>query len=364
MARRLGTLIWWQIFAVSVFCLFLLGFWLVGTTVTQLGTNALVWNRAFSDGAGRSVLSLLPEVLLGVYSSRTAPLREQRYLVLGKDEVEGSNRPITLTDTMIIVTYRPEDGVVRLLSLPRDIYLPEYGTKVNGLYALGEREHSGRPSEFVQEILQKKLGVPFDGTLEISLKELEEIVDKVGGVEVDVPQTFTDPLFPRSGVDVTKERDPKKLYETVTFEAGKQTLSGEQVGKYIRSRHSTNAAEGNDGARSRRQQQVIEALLQKLADPRLISRPGFIGELYAWYSQKYQAVVPVTTLGEVVGTIEQTSRIPTLEKVPLPVTDFSQATDSATLFVHPPIQKYRQWAYESVDPSWDNVRTFLKEKGL
>lgn len=364
MAKKLGAWIWWKIFAVCIFCIFVGGTWITWKLAERLTGNAYAWTSAFVHGSGRSPLFLIPEFLVGYLSGQTLPVTEVRYLILGKDEVIGSNRPIVLTDTVMIATYRPEEGVVRLLSLPRDLYIPEEGMKVNALYAQGQQRSPRSPSSYPKEVLESILGVRFDGVIDVSLADLEEVINLIGGVEVDVPQAFTDPLFPRSGVDVTKERDPKVLYETLHFEAGRQVLSGELAGKYIRSRHSENPAEGNDGARTRRQQQVIEAIVRKVADPALITKPYFVGQLYAFYAQRYQRTLPITTLGSVAATLEKSGKIPHLEKVSLPLTELPRATDSATVLVHPPVTKYKQWAYEPVDPTWNQLRAFILEKKL
>jgi anionic cell wall polymer biosynthesis LytR-Cps2A-Psr (LCP) family protein len=364
MPERLFGWGWWQTFAVILFVLLVVGSWIGWTVLWKASTNALVWSTVFAQGSGRRVETIAPEFMGGFLSGRAQPVEVARYLILGKDEVEGSNRQVTLTDTLIVASYRPAEGKVRLLNLPRDLYHPREATKINALYWYGLDKTPNNPVEYPQQIFEEMLGVEFDGVILVSLSDVKEVIDILGGVELDVPRSFTDSRFPRSGVDVTRERDPAKLYETVSFESGKQIMNGELALKYIRSRYGNVPEEATDEARSLRQQQVIEALAARIVQSTLITRPHQVGQLFGWYADRYEQVVSLTALGKLLGSLEQSNKIPQLEKITLPISDVSQATDSATLFVHPPTEKYGQWVYEPVDPTWTQLHQYIQEKGL
>lgn len=355
---------WWYFFALTLFSIIVLIVAVCGLLFGRVYRNAFLWKSTFSTHAGRELTSIIPELMGGFLSTQKASPPVMRYLILGKDEVAGSQRPTVLTDTIIVATYRPDLGKVRLLSLPRDIYIPEQGVKVNMLYRQGLEERPAQPESVPQRVISSLLGVKFDGTVALSLEELRELIDLLGGIQVTVQHSFTDERFPRSGVDVTKERDPKKLYETVSFVEGTQIMTGETALKYIRSRKSSTLSEANDDARARRQQQVIEALLVKLQDPKLIAQPKKVGQLYSWYARSIQHSLSLTELGRGAGAVVYSGKKPELEKIVLPVTEYARATDSAMLFVHPPDSKYGQWVYEAVDPSWKQLQEFVQEKGL
>lgn len=355
---------WLKFFASVIFVLFALIISVGWTLVHRAGTRAIEWDQRFSSTAHRSVASLLPEVGAGFLRGRKQELRPQTWLLLGTDEVEGSGRVNVLTDTILIASYDPRDGVVRLLSLPRDLYYAPWKTKINGLYWQALQEKVPRPQDVVAQKISELTGVKFDGVAVIRLTDVQELIDLVGGVEIDVPQAFSDERYPRSGVDVTKERDPKKLYETLVFEQGKQKMDGVTAVKYMRSRHSTQLGEGGDEARTRRQQQVIEAVVAQVAKPDILLRPTLLGSLYRWYSDRFEGEVSLYRLGVVIGMLEQTRVVPKLEKIAVSATDFPRPIDESTLLVHPPEQKYGQWAYELVDTSGEQLRAYLQEMKL
>lgn len=355
---------WLKFFASVLFVLFALIISIGWTLIHRAGVRAVEWDQRFSSTSHRGVASLLPELGSGFFGGRQQELKSQTWLLLGTDEVEGSGRVNVLTDTILIASYDPQDGVVRLLSLPRDLYHAPWKTKINGLYWQALQEEAPRPQDVVAQQISELTGVSFDGVVVIRLSDVEELIDLIGGVEIDVPQAFRDERYPRSGVDVTKERDPKKLYETLIFEQGKQKMDGVTAVKYMRSRHSTQSGEGGDEARTRRQQQVIEAVATQIAKPDMLLRPTLLGSLYRWYSDRFESEVSLYRLGVVAGLLEQTRVAPKIEKITLSATDFPRPVDESTLLVHPPEQKYSQWAYELVDPSGEQLRAYLREMKL
>ena len=106
-------------------------------------------------------------------------------LVLGSDAREGdvSSR----SDVMILCRVDPEKGTVDLISIPRDtaVNIPDYGVqKINAAHAFGG---AGQAVKTVSEFA----GVPISHYGEVHFNELEQLVNCVGGVEVDVPEEFT-----------------------------------------------------------------------------------------------------------------------------------------------------------------------------
>lgn len=355
---------WWKFFASVIFILFALIFVVGYTLLQRAAVRALEWNNSFVQSAERSVFSLAPELGMGFLSGVQSPLQSQTWLLLGTDEVEGSGRENILTDTIMVVQYDPTANAARLLSLPRDFYYAPWQTKVNGLYLQAIREDKARPQDEVVTRLQELTGLRFDGVIVLAPADIERLIDLAGGVTIDVPQAFTDERFPRSGVDVTKERDPKILYETLVFEQGSQKMDGATAVKYMRSRYSSQVGEGGDEARVRRQQQVIEALVENIVRPDLALRPRLLGALYRWYSDRFESDMSLYDLGFTLGQLVQTKQVPGIEKISLPVTDYPQPLDEKTLLVHPPEHKYKQWVYELVDPTGKQLRAYLQEMKL
>jgi LCP family protein required for cell wall assembly len=355
---------WWKFFASVIFVLFATIICIGWMLLHRAGVRVMEWDQRFSSTAHKSAFSLVPELASGFLHGQKQELRSQTWLLLGTDEVEGSGRTNILTDTILVASYDPSVGVVRLLSLPRDLYYAPWQTKVNGLYWQAIQAGAARPQDIAGQKISDLLGVEFDGVVVIRLSDMEQLINMVGGVEIDVPNTFSDELYPRAGVDVTKERDPKKLYETLEFVQGRQKMDGERAVKYMRSRHSTQAGEGGDEARVRRQQQVIESLAGQVVTPDLVLRPTLVGSLYRWYSDRFESEVSLYRLGTFIGLLEQTRQAPKLEKITLPATDLPRPVDKTTLLIHPSEQKYKQWVYELSDPTGKQLQEYLAEQKL
>jgi LCP family protein required for cell wall assembly len=270
-------------------------------TMTALGVG--VWGygqfQQFLSSAGLSQAEFIEPVKSGWNQRPTVTEGHKNMLVLGVDNTAERGEVPALTDTMMLASINTESGVINTLPLPRDLWNQDYQTKINALYAYGLDRYPEKPEQFATEVLGEMTGVTIHHTFVLSLEQLQELVDLVGGVTIEVKQGFTDPLYPREGVDITSETDPAVLYETVSFEAGQQELNGKQALQYIRSRHSEDE-QGHDLARGARQQQVIEALMAKLTNYKLlVTQPKLAGKLYRFYEENFSQELPLT---EIVST--------------------------------------------------------------
>jgi hypothetical protein len=102
----------------------------------------------------------------------------------------------------------------------------------------------------------------------IDYKGFVDLIDAVGGVYVNVENSFTDYMYPRGNG-----------YQTVSFKAGPQLMDGDTALKYARSRHSLQNGEGSDYARARRQQKVISAFKDALLSSETLLNPTKIMDL-------------------------------------------------------------------------------------
>ncbi len=172
-----------------------------------------------------------------------------RVLVLGKDRAAG------LTDSIFIVTLRTRSRVMSVLQLPRDTYA-EYTDrdykKLNGAYAsLGL---SG-----TKQFLSQALGVPIDYAVAVDLDCVSELVDAVGGVEVEV----TRPMH---------YRDPSQDL-TIELEPGIHLLDGVRAEQFLRFRSGyVNADLGRMDAQKR----FIAAFVEKCGEIEVMSLGSLI----------------------------------------------------------------------------------------
>lgn len=177
-----------------------------------------------------------------------------------------------LTDTNILASLRPSDGRVAMLSIPRDLSvdIPGYGwRKINHANAFGEWEKEGYGPILASQVVSNISGQPIHYYVRVDFNGFVEFIDEIGGIDVNVERSFTDYQYP-AGPDE---------YQVVSFEAGVQHMNGDAALKYVRSRHGTNG-EASDFARSRRQQNVIVAVKEKVLTPSLILNPKKIVKLY------------------------------------------------------------------------------------
>lgn len=161
-----------------------------------------------------------------------------------------------LTDTNIIVSIKPSQNKVAMTSVPRDLgaQIPGEGLrKINHANAWGESQATGQGGEYARQVFTKTFDLDIPYYVRVDFAAFQEIIDAVGGINVNVPTTFTDASFP----------GPNNSYQTISFEAGPQIMYGERALQYARSRHGNNG-EGSDFARSKRQQLILMALKEKL----------------------------------------------------------------------------------------------------
>lgn len=235
------------------------------------------------------------EVMQGFKKEPTQTNQHSNILILGTDAVSNRAGSQVLTDTIILVSADLNSGEVRLLSIPRDLWSNEYLTKVNALYAYGSDRYPEKPEKFTQEVISQMTGVDIHHTLVISLDTLAEMINILGGVEINVPTGFTDNEFPRSDVALNSTTPKSELYRSITFETGKQVMSGDRALEYIRSRHSPDG-EGSDLARSQRQQLVIEALIAKLLNKKTLTDMNTFSSLYLLYKSEFNTQISLPEL--------------------------------------------------------------------
>jgi anionic cell wall polymer biosynthesis LytR-Cps2A-Psr (LCP) family protein len=267
-------------------------FLLIFLLLSGLGVGIWGWSKwsAFTQSSGLSFGEVRSIIQEGWQKEPLATNNHKNILLLGTDSLAGRGDAPVLTDTMMLVSLDLESGKVTTLGLPRDLYSSEYQTRINALYVYGEDRYPDRPETFPEEVVAEMTGLEINHTLVLGMDQVAELIDLVGGVEVDVPIGFVDEEFPRPDVDVTVETDPAILYKTVVFEPGKQVLSGERALEYMRSRKSGDD-EGTDTARSHRQQLVIEALVSRLKQREVILDTALMGQIYKFYEDNFSQVI-------------------------------------------------------------------------
>jgi polyisoprenyl-teichoic acid--peptidoglycan teichoic acid transferase len=196
-------------------------------------------------------------------------------LFVGIDS-RGANSGLQNTDTIMLVSYNYEENYAVMTSIPRDFFVevpeqPGRYSKINGIYAIGERIETGSGLEYLQGVVEEVTGREIQYYGMVNLEGFVDLIDTIGGIEVDVENAFTDYRYPVEGAE--------SRYQTVSFQSGPQDMDGRTALRFVRSRLSGSALEGSDFARARRQQRVIEAVKNELLSSSTYLNPKRIFEI-------------------------------------------------------------------------------------
>ncbi len=158
------------------------------------------------------------------------------------------------SDTILLMRFNPGSRTINQLSIPRDtrVGLP------NGTYdKINAAMFWGGPEMAVQTVHQY-LGIDVNHVMVVNFKGFPRMVNAVGGVDINVPKTV-------STVAGSKGR-------TVVFDKGMNHMDGKYAMLYVRIRYAD-----DDIHRAQRQQQFVQALQKKLAQPSNIPKLPEIG---------------------------------------------------------------------------------------
>lgn len=164
-------------------------------------------------------------------------------------------------DAMILVTFNPNTLTATMLSIPRDTYVPIscFSNKAENKIT----HAASRGTKCVINTIQNFTGITIDYYAKINFTGLVDLVNALGGIEVDVPYAFC-------------EQNSKRKWgkNTVYVEQGVQTLNGEQALALSRNRKKNtkgmlkcgtkyNQGTRNDFIRGQNQQLVIKGMISK-----------------------------------------------------------------------------------------------------
>lgn len=165
--------------------------------------------------------------------------RKLNILVLGYQNDEANS------DTILLAHLDIDRRTATLMSIPRDTWvaIPGHGhEKINAAIGYGGAKLSAR-------VVSSMVGVPIDATIAIQPSGAKQLVDAMGGLNVNVER------------DMDYDDSNGQLH--IHLKKGQQHLNGGEVLGYIRFRHDAES----DWGRMRRQQQVLKNMLDEMSDP-------------------------------------------------------------------------------------------------
>jgi LCP family protein required for cell wall assembly len=160
-----------------------------------------------------------------------------------------------LTDSIEVISIDNKNKKIFIIALPRDLLVripnSNLETRINVLYSIDNNP------KILQERIKEITGLETQYYGVIDLQTIEKIIDVLGGIDVKVKEDIYDSAFPTIS----------RGYETFSIKSGLRHLDGKTAIKYIRSRHQPRG----DFGRIERQQQVMEAIREKVAKLNLLS---------------------------------------------------------------------------------------------
>ncbi len=173
----------------------------------------------------------------------------------GENDPDAKDGGALLTDTIMVLSYDKIAKKSSLVSIPRDLYVKidkNKKDKINTAYEYGYYHKDGGLN-YAKELVSKITGIYIDKAVVLDFSSFEKIIDQVGGIDIVLAQPF---------------EEAKQWGFKFSLPAGSNHLDGKNALYYARSRFSS-----NDFDRSRRQQEVMFALKDKLTNLNFWSDP-------------------------------------------------------------------------------------------
>ena len=297
--------------------------WLTLFVVTAIATFAYAEYRSFrknsiisGEGGSNGLLQYDPNgSTVGMDWSKFQKPGDGRFnvLVLGIGGINDSGLAhdgTLLTDSIQVVSLDTVNKKVSFTSIPRDLYtnIPGYGaSKINAVYEIAETAKAGTGGQAARAAMGKVLGINISNFVLVDFTAARELVDQVGGIDINVPNSLYDSSFPC---------DDEVNYCPYSISAGMHHMDGKAALKYMRTRHAD-----SDFGRSSRQQQVVAAVKSKALSLGTLSNPVTVNGLIQILSKHvktdmqpseitqfiaaYKGVVPTDTVNNVLSTDEK-----------------------------------------------------------
>ncbi|MFC1727559.1 LCP family protein [Patescibacteria group bacterium] len=271
-----------------------------------------------------------------------------------------------LADTLIVVHLDTKEKKVAMVSIPRDTWLSVKISesqvephKINEVYLVGKK---AKGEEFGFSLIKQAVGevtnLPIHYFVFINFSKFMEVIDGLGGVEVDVPVAFDDYYYPVRGRELEicdwlpedvaamtatmsgflLEKQFTCRYEHLHFEKEKTQMNGETALKFVRSRHSNQ--HGGDFARAERQQALLQGVADKLLSLNALKKAPAI---FDQFDQMVTTDLDLEIIEAIVKTIVDPQEY-SIDKVVLSTDNvFDSSRNSTGQFILAPKAGLDQW---------------------
>lgn len=204
--------------------------------------------------------------------SEYAPPKDAKrinFLLLGIGGKEHENGSL-LADSIMIVSFKKNTKKIALISIPRDLYVQmpgeNYQEKINAAYVLGEQKYQNG-LDYAKKAISYVTGLYIDYVAVVDFEAFRTVINALGGITIHLDQPFIE--------DKQWWCDENGLScRPFIVDVGDQLLDGEKALFYIRSRFSS-----SDFDRTRRQQQIMLAIKDKIISLGVLANPLIINNL-------------------------------------------------------------------------------------
>ncbi len=323
--------------------------------VVTLAVVLTTYTRDFLESSGLTINEVRYK-LTAAYEMRDL-FAEKRvnFLIVGLDKRDDQLEQTLLTDTIVFASLDTRKASLVFIPLPRDLWIEPLKTKVNALYFYGQLKEETTGVEFLREQASLVIDQPIEFSLILDYKNLPELIDLIGGVRINVKQSFQDDFYPNpSYLEASQEGEPK--YISVKFEKGERYFNGEEALQFIRSRLSEDLKQGSDLARSARQMQLINGLINKLKSPQLMKDAKLMGRLYKFWQEKMETNLE----DEEVLSMLMATPWRNLQMSSLSIPSSYDKNDQEAILVYPGYLVDGLWVWQPKSGDWNELREFIR----
>lgn len=309
-----------------------------------------IFNYAGVEGYGEVLKSFISSNMSGINSENG----RVNLLILG---VGGKGHEgAELTDTMIFASVSLTNHAVKLISIPRDTWIPEIRAKINSAYYWGNLQpERGGGLAFSKQIVSKVTGLPVNYALVINFSGFQDIIDTIGGIDVSVDNSFTDTKYPVAGRENDMCGGDTTLacrYKTISFSKGITHMDGATALEFSRSREG-DSGENTDFARSVRQQKIISAVSAKVLSFGTIINPVKDYKILLTVKSSVETDLDPTAIGILAKTVLESRN------------DIKSQVLPADLLVNPPISSIYDRQYVLTpklgNGRWEEINKWFSE---
>ena len=230
---------------------------MLGTTMVFRQYLEKINYTKFQDPENSGILAVFSAMDLSASSDRIGGPGSDllNILLVGQDAREGEEQ--ARSDSMILCTYNKSTQELTMTSFLRDLYVPIPGhgsDRINAAYAFGG-------TSLLKKTIDQNFAVAIDGCIEVDFAHFAEIIDQLGGVQIELRQDEANVINQQAGSSLTE---------------GVQQLDGFQALTYSRIR---NLDPDGDVSRTNRQRKLINAVVDSLRSVSLREITPLIGKI-------------------------------------------------------------------------------------